>query len=225
MIRNSKGYRKSIPGMGKHKRIQPIDLKHEVILLRAGNENASEKIITGHIGLAGSIAARYAYVVHRDPNELLSVAMLGLVEAVDRIKGGACPHDNYGAYIQTCVNGRVSNFLSTDYIVKPPNGEPNYEKLKNAGKGMNPTHFAGSTFFLTNEEKVHEAMRQAESEACLLAELMDSTHFTFKEKQILRLSYEGYTNEEIGRIVQHSRSRIQQLKIDLLILVKNWLRS
>ena len=140
--------------------------------------------------------------------------MLGLVEAVVRMSKVACVHNNYCVYIHKCVNGRVSNFLDADFIVLPPNGKNSYEKLKKEGLGFNPSMFVA----LTETFPTISVGR-------LLEELLESKSFTQQEKDVLRLSYEGYSDREISVILDLGRAKVQRVRQGLKELVKQWLKK
>ena len=174
MIKIYKGSRRiSIKAYGHHPRVK--DLDEAIRKLCLGDAVARDEIILGHINLAGAVAATYAAQTGCDPDDAMSVAMLALCDAVDRISLGSCPHGNIGAYINKCVNGRVDEFISRDFMIRPPQ----YRERKDEPIKVIPLTF-----------DIH-----VETETDL--GLFESSHFTPREREILRMKYEGYTEGEI----------------------------
>ena len=203
MIRVYKGSRRvSIKAYGKHKQVE--DLVDAVRRLRNGDKGARDEIILGHINLAGSIAATYAAQLKRDPQDIMSVAMLGLCDAVDRIALGSCTHGNFGAYINKCVNGRIDEFVSKDHMIKPCGFRERKNEPYKQATGLDRLQY--------RDQKVDMS-------------LFESSHFTRREREILQLKYEGHTEGEIAWRLEITQQRVSQILAGLKGAVKRWLKS
>lgn len=213
MIKGGRLNRVSIYTGIKYEPIKQENLIPTVDALRKGDEEAYQRMIEGHIGIAASIAADYATVTSYDPDECMGVALCALCTAVERIKRGLCEHTNYGAYINKTVNGAIYNSLATDYLVKPPLRSEDYKLMIKEKRAFNVALFVELDPTLEQEEQYD------------LEELFQSNWFTKREQTILRMKYEGYTDKEVASEVGISFQRVAQLRDKLKPLVIKWIKQ
>jgi DNA-directed RNA polymerase specialized sigma subunit len=202
--------------------------------VRTGDEKAKQRMIEGYIRLVAAITARQVVKYPHKAHELFSVALLALVTAIDRVSKniGCETHDNVSAYVHKYVRCELLEFVKIDHVVKPPlNSAWLMQKLKEHGREFLYYEFGCIPYV----EDVPDSTEQTESllsadrsnQRFMLPpkllrdankefdfsqiELLESDFFTTREKIILKMRIEGYTNERIGRAIGYTEARVGQL--------------
>lgn len=184
-----------------------------------GNEEerreAVEKLILGHIGLAGSIAARFAAKMPNKSDEILAFAMYKLVDSTNRIASGELMthHDNYDAYIHVVLMREISRMLNQDYTVRPPTNDPKIlaEEIRVDPVGFKDKYTPRQ---LTECKAVCPAPDQ-DFEFVVDDLVTNSEFFTSTERKVIYDRIAGYDDTEIATRIHRSKQRVQQIRAEL----------
>lgn len=229
MLKNSKFNRASIHYSGvKNYRIEKFRLLGLVTALKNGSQEAGDEIILGHIALALSMAARYAYT-NKKVQDITGVAMVALCDAVDRVRRGVAmkEYNEIDRYIQTYVSGKITNFLKVDHTVRPPLesdwlkeeynkhgreilwhyfGCHSLDKIQRLNEQFSDTHIG----HFIKEPGTSDPYAKKH-----IKEILHSKQFTHRERYIMNKKVEGYTDEEIGKLIGMSTSSITKIRLGL----------
>lgn len=150
-------------------------------LTREGNDEAQDELILGHVRLAVSIVDRY--IVHFNcrylDDELDDAAIEGIVVAVDRIRQGHLKHDNVTAYIVVVVHRFIADCLWKSSLVRVPRGH----------------HYRWGTPIREDSVNCNP------SKMIETRDLIDHVIRSKQERRIVDLRIAGYTDREIGKIM------------------------
>lgn len=235
MLRNAKMGRASIQYRGVIKyRIDPNRLLGLVSALRSGSDAAAYEIIIGHLQLTISLAARYAYRSPKKTQDITGVAVLALCDCVERIRTGLSlkEHNNITGYIITYVTGKISNFLKVDHTVRPPlESDWLLREYKKHGREFLFQYFGTISYdrivSATESEikyKIAEPHTRDPYEIMFVNEILESKHFTRRERIIMRLKWEGETDAEIASIFGMSTSSITKIRQQLRSRVRELMK-
>ena len=101
----------------------PIAHKRRVelaALLKQGDKSVIDELITGHIHLAVYIAGRYTWFARRKMRDLVSEALLALVEAVNNAQTSWYDTVPFSNYLSFRINRACGNFLYNDKLIRIP---------------------------------------------------------------------------------------------------------
>lgn len=230
MLRNAKIGRASIQYRGVIKyRIDSNRLLGLVSALRSGSDAAAYEIIVGHLQLTISLAARYAYRNPKKTQDITGVAVLALCDCVERIRTGLSlkNHNNITGYINVYVSGKIDNFLKIDHTVRPPlESDWLIRKYKEHGREFLSQYFGTVSYDLIISDPEHflEPHTQDPYEIMYVKEILESKHFTRRERIIMRLRWEGETDAEIASIFGMSTSSITKIRQQLRLRVKELMK-
>lgn len=166
----------------------------------------------GHIGLAGSIAARYAMKVPNKADEIVALAMSLLVDKTNRIADGELmtEHSNYDAYIHVVLQREISRWLNQDYTIKPPTNDPTVleEEIRRDPEGFKDKY----TPRQMTEYKAVSPSVDRDFDLVVDDVVVQSQCFSGTEKQIIFLRIEGYDDTEIGRKLRMTKQAVGQIR-------------
>lgn len=173
--------------------------------------DAVNELILGHIGFAGSIAARFAAKVPNKNEDILALSMYILVESTHRIAMGELmtQHDNYDAYMNVVLSREIQKALNADHTVRPPVDNPTeLEELR-----KDPEEFADRfrPRSLTECKAVSPAPDRG-FEAVLQDIVYDSQCFSSREREIIEYRLQGLNDTEIAKLLKISKEAIRQTK-------------
>lgn len=224
MLRNSRFNRASIKYAGVKKyRIEKYRLLGLISALKEGSQEACNEIILGHIALALSMAARYAYLTNKT-QDITGVAMVALCDAVDRVRRGVAmkEHNNIDYYIQTYVSGKITNFLKVDHTVRPPLESDwlkrEYEKY---GREIIWRYFGCHSLDKLQQRSEENNLSYHIKEPGtgnpyskkIIKEILESRQFTSRERFIMKKKMEGYTDKEISIMIGCGTSTITKIRL------------
>lgn len=196
-------------------------------------------MIEGFIRLTAAITARYVMRYPHKSRELFSVGLLALVTAIDRVaKGIGCEtHDNVAAYVHKYVKYEILEFVKIDHTVRPPLNSPwLLTKLREHGRDFLYAEF-GCVPYVENMGGDSDVVSESDG-GCRFqmppvmlqrdrsvfdfteVELLESEFFTSKERIILKLRLDGYTNKRIGRAIGYTEARVGQMIVEMEIRVR-----
>jgi len=208
-------------GFQSHEIPAPMEvtkLTELVVKLRSGDKSVEEAIVLNHLGLVIQITGRYVNFFPRKSDDLLGVALVALVDAVNRFQYCATD-DLITPYIVASVHGQLANFLKQDHTVKITLHA--FNKLKTEKEEI-PKSF--SIDVDPSEDKhLHELVIKAlhsydySSSALEIEELITKLNFTRLEAIVYRGLCDNVSEAEIGRQLGCSRSCISLVKKGLAI--------
>ena len=182
---------------------------------RSGDPNAREKLIMSHVRLVLQICGGYVARYPEKKDDIVSAAMLGLVEAVDRMRVHV--HNNIGGYVTIRVHSSIHKFLINDYAIRIP--QKQIKKLKEE-------HILPYTINFNSKIQEDEDNYAYENDAdtSLLPPQYDDheheisdflNYLTAQEQEILTLRLENHTGRDIAKIIQISPARVSQILCDI----------
>jgi RNA polymerase sigma factor (sigma-70 family) len=173
---------------------QPLSQEEKI---KARDTENWDVLIESHMRLGCSIAGRYVSF-GGDSEEMVSAAMLGIVEAVDRIRRGVLMHDNITGYIVHYIHQHCGETRRKDCLMPVPRG---VERIR-----RHP---------LTNENIT------TDYEIEEFYEIIECIIKTDTEKDILFFRQQGDTDEEVATKLCVSRSFVSQTRRELFERFKN----
>lgn len=198
--RQSKSIRTYLTMVNNLERLQEDRLKALTEKLANGDLSVVRPIVLGHARLAIRIAGQYCYRPSLD-QDLVSVALLALIDGCLSIAEGKVT-DNITGSLISLVHSRCSRFACEDRIVKVPRAS--LIKAAKDGRKINLPRFENSIALTTKHH----------SYGCSTAELKEfifSCCIDDRERDIVRLRVERYTNVEIGEILKITAMRVGQI--------------
>ncbi len=225
MLKNSRFNRASIKYSGvKNYRIEKYRLLGLISALREGSQAACDEIILGHIALALSMAARYAYTTNKT-QDITGVAMVALCDAVDRVRRGVAmkDHNNIDRYIQTYVSGKITNFLKVDHTVRPPlESDWLKQEYEKHGRKIIWHYFGCHSLEKLQYQSEYDINFHIKEPGTgdpygvkIIKEILESKQFTRRERFIIKKKVEGYTDKEIATMINTSLSTITKIRLGL----------
>lgn len=171
-----------------------------LVRLRAGEAGAFNEACSGHVRLAMQIVGRYLAVLGRNDkwaDELVSAAMEGLVDAVEKVVAGQMEHDNLTGYIVAYIHRYISQVLERRPIVRVPR-QTNFDRK---AAGLEPLRMqrVGLTDVPT-EDIGHLDIE--------IKELLEKAVQNDQDRQVLELRQAGKTDTEIADELDLSRTTV-----------------
>lgn len=183
---------------------QPLsaeDLIYFVNQLRAGSEEAREKIILSHLRLSIQIASPYIKHYPDKQDDILQAAYMGIVIAVDRAPKKLY-NDNISGYITTTVHSSIAEFLRKDHLVYGATCIPCTTKVAVKEDEDNSEY--------NNDAEALLFPPQYDDEALVVADFVNRLSPNLRRVCLLRL--EGYTDIEIATRFDVSSETIRELR-------------
>jgi hypothetical protein len=167
------------------------------------DKESKEKIVYGHLRLVMKLVSIFVGRASREKQELIGVAFLALVEAVDdlAIKGIVKPEEA-GAYINKSVTWALRVYLCEGHLIRIPRAS--YHRSPNAG--------------LRDPESIHtvngvipliDAYRPVSPE---LKDIIDGLAETGIEKQVIILRSRGFSDTDVANQLGYTKQRIGQIR-------------
>lgn len=182
-------------------------------LLKLGSQTAKKPLVFGHLRLAFSLAARHAARAPYMAQDLASVALVALVEAVD-LAATRLKDRNIGAYIHVIVRYALIDALYNVPLISIP-------------KSTKKLHNLTPPKVLTIEEQItddDEAIRKKGGgkrrvsrapRSGVLIEFREAIGLACEsavDLEIIRLRGMGYKDVEIAGMVDYTPARVGQLR-------------
>ncbi len=170
---------------------QPLSNEEKITALKTRNWDL---LIESHMRLGCAIAGQYVRL-GGNSDEMVSGAMLGIVTAVDRFKGGSITHDNITGYIIHYIHQICSESLRLDCVIPVP--QHNDTKIIICPITDNNIEATATTigeFYETLEYITHTEI----------------------EKDVVFLRQQGYTDSEVANTLNISRPTVTKTRKRLL---------
>lgn len=177
------------------KAIEPSTLTTLVTMLRSGDLTVANRIAEGHMRLAMSIVSRYlaSYNCSRQLDDLVSVAMLAVVQAVRRAATNLVD-DNITPFIVSAIHSAISNFLTEDSVIYQP-------------------HSAERTRHVIENELPDVATVGSDvTSEIILWDLLHSACCNSVDREIVRLRGKGFGDSDVAQAVGLSRACITKMR-------------
>lgn len=186
-----------------------MTLEETVQRFRSGDSSVRDELIISLIPTALTIASRVSRKNPRRADDLISTALYHLVLSVDAFPAVGIDN-NIAAYVAKRVKCETLSCLSEHSVVKK---RTLFRKLK---KG----EIVESIFEILESDRVVDDC-QYDTDKRDFIEVM----FNKEEIKILQYRLDGYTNEEIAKIVNVSESYVQNRVQEIQRVLKYWCSS
>ena len=155
--------------------------------VKAGNQDAISKLITGHMRVAEALARKHSRGYRQIIAELTSVAYLGLVEAVANVSRSDADHTWVTAYLIKCMNNHIADYFRNKPLIHVPHTS-DHEQFEPI-----------SLVEIETLEELHPTTNdRARVSAVDADDLLDSLHLSDECLEVIRLRMEGHTLSDIG---------------------------
>jgi len=197
----------------KSKLMSPGDLENLVAMYRSGDDTVKEMILEQHYSLVMHIASQYAFKFQHLADDILSVAMEYLVEAVSRAPQ-TLKDNQITPYIDTYVRGSILKYIGQSCIVSTPFNhrfEDHYEPITCrviSGYIDDDGEWNGDEVGVNVETATPANDLTVDF---LIDETIKVLNLNSKQAKLLVLRSEGYTMQEIGDYLGKSKQHISML--------------
>lgn len=155
-------------------------------LTKAGSTEAKDELILSHIRLAFSIVNR----LHTSDNELKSAAVEGVVHAMSRVSKGHLSHDNVTGYIVHFIHQYIGEYIRKISSIPMPRG-----------------HTRLQAYSIRRNEAHYDPRAMTE-----LKDLLAHSIETKQERRIVDLKIAGYTDAQVGEIMDIPQTRVFRIR-------------
>lgn len=163
--------------------------KELVIANQNGDLKARDTLIVAHMRLAISISTKYAVGRVNKAEDIISVAMEALVDAVSNFATRG-RDSKIGAYISSTIQGRIADFIKHDRLIHIP-------------KSLDEKEIPPVTESL---EFVEQEPTYLDDETKLeITEMIESLTLSAIEYKVLKLKLANWKNTDIAKNVGRSR--------------------
>lgn len=177
----------NLPNLPKN--VDPNYLNTLLDQLKSGNKYVIDEILRSHIRLAINIASQYAILMPYKTNDLVSEAMLTIINCCQN----PSEIENLSAYLISKIHSALARFIDEDNIIKIPTSTLYRKKLKNLTR--------------VSIQDYTKATRLQD-----IREMIDAAIKTEQERLIINLRAQSYVDKEISEIIGLSVSRIGQIR-------------
>ncbi len=190
---------------------QPLSDEEKKVALKARDWDL---LIESHMRLGCAIAGRYVRL-GGNSDEMVSSAMLGIVEAVDRFKRGTVLHDNITGYIIHYIHQSCIKALRLDCVIPVP--QNNDTKITVLSTDRNPSETVwgaegGIIICPITDNNI-------EVTATNMGELYETVEYithTELERNVVFLRQQGYTDADVADNLGIGRSTVTKIRKRLL---------
>jgi len=181
------------------------ELQTKLEAYRQGNDSVKEDLILGHMRLTLQICGGYVGRYPHKKNDIVSSAMLGLVEAVNRTRTHI-KHNNISAYITTKIHSHIYEFLRTDKLIRG-----NYNLVPYTIMLLKTLWDEENEYY--NEAESDSLPPQYDEDTIVVTDLINQ--FTSQQQEIIKMKLESYTNVEIAKRLGVSSEYIRQILLSI----------
>lgn len=168
---------------------------------------ARDEAVLGHIRLAMQIAGRYIAKLNRSDkaDALVSAAILGLAEGVQKVISGSMKHDNLVGYLVEQMHFAISKELEDERMF----GAAARTRRWRRQNGIQKPDIKQET--LTDEITT----TNGETEIFEINEAIRSLNLSDSEREIVDLRVQGFRDDYIGNVVGLSSHSVCMIRKDL----------
>ena len=171
-----------------------------------------EELINGHLRLIMKLASIYSNWQPHKAKDILSVALVALIEAVDsrsEVKDG-----NLGAWISSKVQFAIRDYLGSDHVIPIP--KTSYHRHKELGLIRTPVSLDCTVdHSIVDEDTITSNRIQPEARPEVSIELRDilsQLPADGLESKIIILRMQGFNDREVAEQLGYTPMRICQLR-------------
>jgi RNA polymerase sigma factor (sigma-70 family) len=165
--------------------------KELVVRLRLGDKSVMDELISGHMRLAIFIAGLYLRFAAKKSQDLVSEAYLALVKATHKAVDGL-KDDDYDRYVAFRIHRACGNFCVTDRLIRIPVASRWRNGLKDER--------------ILPEQDVPNRVNVSPLNQMILDETLRNAIVTDREKLIVDMRLQGFTHEEISKVLDIDRT-------------------
>lgn len=172
------------------------DISQIVQDYRDGNSHLRDFLVNNHMRLAMDIVGRYHGKGYQDVDELVSVAMLAVVDAVD--KAAERLHDNnITGYVVSNIHYAIYQHLAEDSTIRVP------KRSQERGHSVKVSSL--------EQEPPQSDLRNR----LIYDEMKERMCKTRSDREVLDLTEKGYNDVEIAKLLQVPRLTIYKIKMKM----------
>lgn len=197
---------------------KPLTIEEEKYyfdLMKKGDENARNKLITHNLRLVAHIVKKYTYSLEAD--DLLSVGTIGLIKAIDSFDYGK--KVQLSTYAARCINNEIL------MLIRANKKHKNVVSLNSLTTNNDDDKELELKDVLSSEDE--EIFVQVENKMLMqkVRKIMKDK-LDEREKKIIKLRYgidcdKAYTQKEVANILGISRSYISRIENKTLKIIKD----
>lgn len=166
------------------------------VRLKIGDKSVCEEMILGHIRLGVYIAGLYTRFAPKKKRDLVSEAMLAIVEWTDKAPL-SLKSDDYTRYIAFKIHRACGNFVYVDRLINIPISTRCLNKLKDLE--------------IVPEQELPNRISTSTLNSMILKETLDKAIKNKRERNVIDLKSQGYTQQEVADILGVSQQWIQHI--------------
>lgn len=192
--------------------LQPLtdDEKPLLILkIKDGDLEAAHKVVLGHLRLALGIVGRYMMVIENQTksDDLVSAAVEGLCEGVNKIRHEGLPHTNLSGFLAEYIHRFISDYLDKFSTVRVPG-----RTRRRLG-----TEFHAPATIELNSSLIDKNLeiRLHDLEEIEVRELIDKISENDLDRKIIALRMEGHKDDAIGLQLGVSKTTVYLIRRDI----------
>lgn len=178
--------------------LSPDVLARQVaVFLETGDEEAKALIIESHIRLALSVVTRYVVHFPHKSDDLVSEALMAVVESVEGAKDNLGPPYNISGWIVKSIHNKLSGYLNQDTVVRIP------DWLVRKG---------GTAYFTQlDDQKVDKDAALKVQMREQLYTMIDRACLPESENEVINKTLMGYKQKEIAASMHVSQQFVNRL--------------
>ncbi|MBQ7173538.1 MAG: RNA polymerase sporulation sigma factor SigK [Clostridia bacterium] len=183
--------------------------------MRAGDEEAREKLILHNLRLVSHIVRKY-YAASADQEDLISIGTVGLVKAVDRFNEER--GSKFATYAARCIQNEILMHFRAQ---KKHTSDVSINETIDVDRDGNPLSYMD---VICTEEDFAEEVQRKILTTSMLRSL--ETVLSSRERQIVKLRYglsggEAKTQKEVADLLGISRSYVSRIEKSALQKLKD----
>jgi hypothetical protein len=184
----------------------------------------TQQLVLVHVGLAIAIASKHAAKFPNMGKDILSQALLVLIECIDRYVRGETKH-NYTTlpqYLHLSIDKGVLTYIKRDHnLVRPPINSKWLIELYH----INPDCLSSFSSYEYVDDQDSKAMQQEKHGRMKykikeknpisdieINDILESDFFNTVERKVLKMRWEGYTDLEISQTLGMSKMGVNKMR-------------
>lgn len=167
-----------------------------VVKLKAGDKSVTNELILGHLRLAIYIAGIYSRLSPKRKRDLLCEAYLALVEATNKADKDWHVNVEYTRYIAFTIHRACVNYYYADRLIRIPQTTRCLHKIKDKK--------------ILTEQELPNRINVSPLSVMILNEKLNESITTERERIVIDLKKQGYTQREVGEILGLDQTSISK---------------
>lgn len=171
-----------------------------------------DELARGYIKSGIKVAGKYARIMPNKTEDFVSCAMFGIVWALERGKE-RLTDDNLSPWVISCMHRFCQEFLQEDSTIRVPSRtrrQKSIETVKTVNFGGFQAEMDYDDLKGIYTKKIIKPEAKPEEVSLELKDALFFVATTEEDSQILRLKAEGYTEIEVGSLIQKSQTYVSR---------------